>query len=259
MEVTLTMYLIVLPLVFIAAFIDAIGGGGGLISLPAYYLAGLPPHLAAGTNKMSACFGSFTATLTFLKKGKLLLLPSLFAILGALPGAFIGTEIVKHMNQDTVRIIMFVLLPVVAVFMVLRRNKETALQPVTKKTLVICLITGLAVGFYDGFFGPGTGTFYIILFTRFCGMDTVTASGTAKPANFASNVASLVSYITGGLVLFPLALPAMVCSSLGGILGSRMAIMKGAKFIRYIMLIVVFLILIKLVIDWLFPGVLSAA
>ena len=123
LEVTLTMYLIVLPLVFLSAFIDAIGGGG-LISLPAYYLAGLPPHLAAGTNKMSACFGSFTATLTFLKKGKLLLLPSLCAVLGALPGAYIGTEIVKHLNPETVRLIMFILLPIVAVFMVLRRNKD---------------------------------------------------------------------------------------------------------------------------------------
>ena len=257
MEVTLSMYFIVLPLVFLAAFIDAIGGGGGLISLPAYYLAGLPPHLAAGTNKMSACFGSFTATLTFLKKGKMLILPSLCAILGALPGAYIGTEIVKHMNPDTVRLIMFILLPIVALFMVLRRNKEYELQPVTKKTLILCLIIGLAVGFYDGFFGPGTGTFYILLFTRFCGMDAVTASGSAKPANFASNVASLTSYLFGGHVLFALALPAMVCSSIGGILGSRMAIKKGAKFIRYIMLAVVFMILVKLVVDWIWPGLLS--
>ena len=257
MEVTLTMYLIVLPLVFLAAFIDAIGGGGGLISLPAYYLAGLPPHLAAGTNKMSACFGSFTATLTFLKKGKLLLLPSLCAVLGALPGAYIGTEIVKHLNPETVRLIMFILLPIVAVFMVLRRNKDYPVKPVTRKTLVLCLLIGLVVGFYDGFFGPGTGTFYILLFTRFCGMETVTASGSAKPANFASNVASLTSYLFGGHVLFALAIPAMVCSSVGGILGSRIAIKKGAKFIRYIMLVVVFLILVKLIIDWLWPNLLS--
>lgn len=258
MEVTLTMYLIVLPLVFLAAFIDAIGGGGGLISLPAYYLAGLPPKLAAGTNKMSACFGSFTATLTFLKKGKLLLLPSLCAVLGALPGAFIATEIVKKLlSEETVRLIMFILLPIVAVFMVLRRNKEYPVKPVTRKTLVLCFFIGLAVGFYDGFFGPGTGTFYILLFTRFCGMETVTASGSAKPANFASNVASLTSYLFGGHVLFALALPAMVCSSVGGILGSRMAIKKGAKFIRYIMLIVVFMILVKLVIDWLWPNLLT--
>ena len=88
-------------------------------------------------------------------------------------------------------------------------------------------------------------------------METVTASGSAKPANFASNVASLTSYLFGGHVLFALAIPAMVCSSVGGILGSRMAIKKGAKFIRYIMLVVVFLILVKLIIDWLWPNLLS--
>lgn len=252
MQVTLPMLLTVCPLVFLASLIDSIGGGGGLISLPAYYLAGLPPTLAAGTNKLSACFGSLSATIRFLRSKKVLLLPALFAVLGALPGAYAGAEVLKIVPEQTVRIIMTVLIPVVAIVVLLRRDKPAKERPIDKRMLLLCAVSGLVIGFYDGFFGPGTGTFLILVFNWLCGMDMVTASGTAKPVNFASNIASLASFIVGGHVLYMLAIPAMCFSWLGGWLGSRQAIKRGTGFIRLIMMLVIGLILIRLVGEWFF-------
>ncbi len=250
MDVTLQMYLIVCPLVFLASLIDAIGGGGGLISLPAYLLAGLDPHLASGSNKLSASIGSFTAAVTFFKKGKLLLIPSLCAVAGALPGSYLGAELLKITSENIVQIMMVIMMPLVALFIVFKGNKIPAARKVSKKTYALCFLSGLIVGAYDGFFGPGAGTFYILFFTWLCGMDMVNASGSAKPVNFASNIGSLVSHIIGGRVVYALALPAMAFSMLGGFIGSRLAILKGAKFIRYAMLVVVGGIMIKLIVEW---------
>ena len=114
MDVTTAMYLTVWPLIFLASLVDAIGGGGGLISLPAYYLAGLPPTLAAGTNKLSACFGTLVATFRFGKGHRLLLWPALLGVAGALPGSFFGAELLKTMSEETIRTIMLIGVPVMA-------------------------------------------------------------------------------------------------------------------------------------------------
>ena len=122
MEVTTAMYLTVCPLIFLASLVDAIGGGGGLISLPAYYLAGLPPTLAAGTNKLSACFGTLVATLRFGKGHRLLLWPALLAVAGALPGSFFGAELLKTMSEETIRTIMLIGVPVMALVVAFKRD-----------------------------------------------------------------------------------------------------------------------------------------
>lgn len=250
MQVTPMMYIIICPLVFFAALIDSIGGGGGLISLPAYYLAGLPPVLAAGTNKLSACLGSLSATMRYLRDGKVLLLPALFAVLGALPGAYLGAEAFKLLPEQTVRIIMTVLIPLVAVVVLLKKDSPGDQRPVNGRMLALCGLSGLVIGFYDGFFGPGTGTFLILIFNWLCGMELVSASGTAKPVNFASNIASLASFVLGGSVLYRLAIPAIGFSVLGGWLGSRLAIKRGTRFIHGIMLAVIALILLRLAGEW---------
>ena len=133
----------------------------------------------------------------------------------------------------------------------LRRNDSVEPRPITRRTYLICLIIGLIIGFYDGFFGPATGTFLILLFTYLTGMDMVTASATAKPVNLASNISALITRIATGYVLYPLAIPAMICSIVGGLIGSKLALMKGAKFVRFVMLGVLALLTVKLAIDWL--------
>ena len=114
----------------------------------------------------------------------------------------------------------------------------------------MCIVIGLGIGFYDGLFGPGTGTFLILLFTWITGMDMVSASATAKPVNLASNIAALITRIAAGCVLYQLAIPAVLCSIAGGAIGSRLALTRGARFIRYVMLGVLALMTVKLAVEW---------
>lgn len=242
-------YLTVLPMVFLAAIVDSIGGGGGLISLPAYTLAGLSYDVASGTNKFSAMFGTLAATIRYFKSGKLLVVPALWAAIMALPGSYLGTRLAMRVGNEKMTLFMLCALPLVAVAVIVKRKTPDAARPMTRARLFACAITGLVVGAYDGFFGPGTGTFLIILFTWLGGMDMVTASGTAKPVNLASNLSSLVTRVAAGQVLYSLAIPAMCLSVAGGYIGARLAVTRGAKFIRYVMIGVLVLITGKLAID----------
>ena len=251
MDVTIQMLLIVCPLVFLAATVDAIGGGGGLISLPAYLLAGLPPALAGGSNKLSAGFGTLIATFKFLRGGKILIRPGLCAVLGALPGSYLGAQLLQMMDEQVIRIFLLVAIPLVGVLMLIKRTAPTEIKPITTMRLFYCFLLGLGTGLYDGFFGPGTGTLLIMGLTYLIGMDMVTASGTAKLINLSSNIGALWSLLTGGNVLFGLAIPAMVFSTAGGYLGSWLAMKRGATFIRKIMLVVLALLVLKLAFDWL--------
>ena len=185
-----------------------------------------------------------------MKSGKVLWKPALCAILGALPGAYLGAEVLKLLNEQTVRVLMTVLVPLVALIVAFRGSRQPEPRPVTARTLWLCAGTGLVIGFYDGFFGPGTGTFLTLAFTWLCGMEGVTASGTSKPVNTASKLASLASFILNGKVLYSLALPALAFSTLGGWVGSRLAVRRGAKFIRYVMLGVRGLIIVTLAYEW---------
>lgn len=254
MQVSMQMILTVCPLIFFASLVDAIAGGGGLISLPAYLLAGLPPVYASGSNKFSAMFGTLTATIKFLRGGKLLLLAAVLAALGAFPGSLLGVELLKRTPEQFVKLFMLVAVPVVAVVILFKRDLPTKMKPLTRGRLAACFVIGLGCGFYDGFFGPGTGTFLIILFTWCVGMDMVTASGTAKFVNLTSNLAALSSFLLSGNVVFPLAVPAMACSVLGGYVGAHLALRKGARLVRYVMLGVLALLIIKLACDYLLPA-----
>lgn len=249
MQVTGFMYLVVLPMVFLASLIDSISGGGGLISLPAYTMAGLNYDFASGNNKFSSTFGTLMATVRYARAGRIMWLPALYAIIGALPGAYLGTVAAMRLGSKIMSVVMVVAIPVIGVFVALRRNEEVAPRPFNARAHLLCVVIGLVIGFYDGFFGPATGTFLILLFNYITGMDLVTASATAKPVNLASNIASLVTRILAGSVIYPLAIPAMVCSVAGGFIGSRLALTKGARFVRYVMLGVLAILTVKLVFD----------
>jgi uncharacterized membrane protein YfcA len=142
-------------------------------------------------------------------------------------------------------------IPVVGVLVLLGGRKPERVRPFTRRQVPACAAIGLAIGFYDGFFGPGTGTLLILLFTWLLGMDMVSASATAKPVNLASNIASLVTRILAGNVLFALALPAVCCSVAGGWLGAKLALTRGAKLIRAVMLCVLTLLTVRLAVEWL--------
>ena len=247
MQLTARMYLIVLPMVFLAAVVDAIAGGGGLISLPAYTLAGLDYNFASGNNKCSSTFGTVMATIRYYQSGRLQLRPALWAAALALPGSWLGTRAAMRLGTRTMTLFMVFAIPAVGALVLFGgKGAETESRPVDPKRYPLCALVGLAVGFYDGFFGPGTGTILLLLFHALLGMDMVTASATSKPVNLASNIASLVTRIAAGNVLFALAIPAVICSTAGGWLGSKLAITRGAKLVRWVMLGVLALLTVRL-------------
>lgn len=256
MNELLKMLLIICPLIFTAGFVDAVAGGGGLISLPAYMLAGLPTHQAAGCNKFSASLGTVVATINYIKSGKVKFRIAIFAAIGAVVGSSMGTALALIISDKLLKGIMMVAIPLVAIFLVTQKNlgKEKEVQQERVKSLfsqsMISVVIGLVIGCYDGLIGPGTGTFLMIAFSLILGIDLVTSSGCAKVANLASNITSVVIYILGGKVVFMLAIPAAACSMLGGHLGARFAIKGGSQKVRYVMFVVIGLLFFKTALEF---------
>ena len=256
MQPTLLTYLIVCPLIFLGGFIDSIAGGGGLITLPAYYLAGLPPALAGGTNKLSAMLGTAVSTGKYVKAGKVAWLQGLVSLVGAIPGAVFGAFLLQQLPAAYVKLGVILALPLVAV--VVLRNKEFKVQKALvpeKWALPACFGIGLLIGVYDGLIGPGTGTFLLLAYMALLGDEALTASGTAKLVNLGTNVGAAVSLALAGRVLYSLALPAAVFGIAGNWLGASLAIKNGAPFIRVLLMAVLGLLLVALAVDAL-PGLL---
>lgn len=249
MELTLKTYLICCPLVLLGGFVDAIAGGGGLITLPAYLLAGLPAHFAYGTNKFGSSCGTFVAVLQYQRGGCIRWGDAPLAVAAAFVGSWCGAKLVLFLPERTLQLAMMVLLPCAAVFLLtnkhLGENGEPKQLSFTRRQITLLLI-GFAIGMYDGFFGPGTGTFYTLGFTLLLGMPLIGASANAKVLNLVSNLAALIAYLAGGKVLYALAIPCAVCSMLGNWLGARMAVHVGAPLIRKMMMLVIALLLLKI-------------
>ena len=242
--------LVVCPLVFLGGIIDAVAGGGGLITLPAYLLAGLPPHLASGTNKCGNVFGTFLSTIRFLKNGSIHLPTALTWGVMALLGAWLGAQVNMIVPEEYLYYIMLAAVPLMAVFLLFKRdfgteNRSSELS--FGKLMVLSGCVGLGVGAYDGFFGPGAGTFLMIAFTSLCKFDLLTASGNTKVANSASNFASLVTFALSGQVFWAVGIPAALCGIAGNYVGSGIALKGGAKVIRPMFFLVLGLLVARLI------------
>ena len=242
-------WLIVCPLVFIGGLIDAVAGGGGLITLPAYLIAGLPAHLASGTNKCGNAFGTFLSTGRFLKRGNIHVPSAVAGAVGALAGAWVGARLNLIMPEQILYYIMLAIVPVMAVFLVLKRDfgqKDRSGELNRGQLMAMALGIGLVIGGYDGFFGPGAGTFLMLAFTGLCRFDLLSASGNTKVANSASNLASLVTFALAGKVMWSVGIPAALCGIAGNYVGSGLALKGGAKVIRPMFFVVLALLLARL-------------
>ena len=252
-QLTPVMFLIICPMLFLAGFVDSIGGGGGLISLPAYLLAGLPPHMAIATNKLSSSCGSSLTTVRFLRHGLVNLRLAVPSVIAALVGATLGSRLSLLVSEDVLKYVLFSILPIAAFFVLNRhlfqdRGSEKAVAD--RRTLLVCILSALIIGAYDGFYGPGTGTFLIIAFTVFARMSLSAANAQAKVINLTSNLASLAVFLLQGQVLIPLGLAGAVCNMAGNYLGSGLALSKGSKIVRPIILCVLLLLLLKLIFNF---------
>ena len=247
----LSAYLIACPLVFLAGFIDSIAGGGGLVSLPAYLIAGLPMHIAIGTNKISSTMGQLTACYRFFR-GKLIDIPLVIpCFIASLAGSAIGSSLTALVDEQILRILLLVMLPVTAFYVYRRKNLEPSGAPVSRRRqFVLATVISLIIGAYDGFFGPGTGTFLILLWTGLAKISLLTASGNAKFVNLASNIAALTVFLLKGQTVIILGLSAGVFSIAGSYLGSSLAIKKGSKVIRVMILAVLGLLFVRLALEF---------
>lgn len=236
--------------VFCASFVDAIGGGGGIISVPVYLLAGLPTHYALGTNKLSSSLGTVLSTYRYLKSGFVdwpLALPS---VVLALLGAHLGTKLQIMVDENYLKYVLLVVLPIVALVM-LRQKKfpEEKRQIDRKLQMLIVWAASFIVGSYDGFYGPGTGTFLLLIFCNFAKMDLRTASGNVKVVNLSSNVGAVVTSIMAGKVLFPIGIIAAVFSMTGHYLGAGLTIKNGSKIVRPVIFVVLALLAVKIILE----------
>ena len=242
--------LIVCPLVFLAGFIDSVAGGGGLISTPAYMMAGLPMHNVLATNKVMSSTGTSIAAYKYIKSGKIEWKTAIISAVLSFRGSFTGSRIALMVDQVILKRAFTFVLPFIALFVLFNKNADEGVQKLHGTSLYLARAAiGFVIGVYDGLIGPGTGTFLIFAYTLFIGFDYITASGNAKVINLSSNIAAAASYILAGKVIWPIAVPAAAANLLGNYLGSGYAIKNGSKAVKKMLIIVLIGIFIKLVID----------
>ncbi|QJC50927.1 TSUP family transporter [Paenibacillus albicereus] len=232
---------------FLAAFVDSVVGGGGLVSVPVLLTAGLPPHLALGTNKLAGTMGSLTSMLAFLRSGKIegRVVWRLFPL--TVIGAAGGTLLLQLLPSDWLRPLVVVLLALITIYTVFKRSwgvDGQARRAFTRRSAVLIACAAFALGGYDGFFGPGTGSFLIFVFLM-AGYDFVRAAGNAKVLNFGSNVASLATFAVLQSIDWTIGLTMGAFMVLGSLVGSRLAIRRGAKYVRPLFIAVSVLLLLR--------------
>lgn len=234
----------VLPILFLATaaffagLLDSMAGGGGLISLPATLLVGIPPHLALGTGKFMAAIGTSASFLTYARSGVIVWRVAAIGVGFSLAGSVAGTETALYLDNAVLGKVILFLLPVAALltFVPVRgQSNETA--PGKTALYIITPVVCTLIGFYDGFFGPGTGSFMLLSLHFFLGMHLVAASGTAKTFNLASNISSLVVFLINGKIYYYAAIPMAAANMAGNILGSKLALKRGPALIRKMLLI----------------------
>jgi uncharacterized membrane protein YfcA len=242
----LWLYPVLLLTGLVAGFVDSIAGGGGLITLPVLLNIGMPAPLALGTNKLQATFGSGSATWHYGQAGLIRFRDCRLGILCTLIGAAVGTLLVRRLPEDLLRQMIPWLLVGIALYVIFQPKLGEQEHRPRWGAGNFHLIFGLGIGFYDGFFGPGTGTFWAMAYMLVLGFNMTKATAHTKVMNFTSNVVSLVVFLAGGHVHFGAGLCMGAGQLLGARLGSKVVIRRGTKFIRPIFITVVLAITVRL-------------
>jgi uncharacterized membrane protein YfcA len=235
---------------FLAGLVDAIAGGGGLVTVPALLAAGLPPQIALGTNKGQAVFGAVTSAVSFASRGEIDRSRAAGGFAGGFVGSWLGARSVLAIPPGPLRAIVIVLLVVAAAVVLARRERRApprSLSPRATQAAVVGI--GLALGAYDGFFGPGTGTLLVIAFATVFGDPLTRASGNAKVVNLASNLAAVLLFASRGTVLWRVALPMAAANALGAATGAHLAIKNGDRLVRAVVLVIVAAVVVKLAVE----------
>lgn len=232
---------------FAAGVVDAIAGGGGLVTVPVLLAAGLDPQTVLATNKGQSIFGSFTSFTLFLRSGRVdrtRLWPTFGA---AALGSALGASLVLRLDRKLLQPIIIALLIVASLAVLVKKRDGTEPLPlVARSPRLFAGLIALVLGTYDGFFGPGTGTFLVVAYAFFFGDELVRASANAKVANFASNLAAFLTFLGGSAIVWRIALPMGVAQVLGSAVGTRLAITRGAGLVRAVTVVMALGIALRL-------------
>lgn len=247
MTITWLTFAIVLPLTFLGGFIEAVSGGGALVSLPAYMIAGLPTHYAIATNKLSAMMGISTATYRFARSGYIKWKRTAACLAAALCGGVLGAKLSLMLSDRYFKILMLFLLPATALYIMKSHalsDEKEPLGPV--RTVATACVIALVTGVYDGFYGPGSGTFMILLLAGAAHLDLKEANATAKVINLVTCISSLTVYLINGKVVILLGLAAGIMSTLGAWIGTTYFEKGGVRAVKPLMIIVIVIFFIKI-------------
>ncbi len=246
LELSLQLVSMLFAVAALAGFIDAIAGGGGLITVPVLLSVGLSPTQALATNKLQSCGGSFSASWYFVRRGFVKIKDIKLALVCAFIGSALGTVMVQLVNADFLGTLLpFLILAIAGYFLFSPKVTDQDKHQVLGATS-FAFTAALGIGFYDGFFGPGTGSFLAIAFVTLAGFGLAKATAHAKLLNFSTNFASLIFFALGGQILWSLGLIMLLGQVLGARFGSKMVVSKGSRIIRPLIVCVSTLMALKL-------------
>lgn len=248
-DITLFILIALMVSAFAAGFIDSVAGGGGLILVPSFILAGLPPQLALGQEKIVSTLGTIAAIRNFIRNKKVIWTAVATGIPAGLIGAYAGAQAILYFDPDTIGKIILFMLPfgIILSFIPKKNRNEDNSAPINNTVILFGVPAAVfVIGFYDGFFGPGTGSFLILALHYLLRFDLVSASATSKLFNFSSNIGALIAFMVAGNVLYMLAMPLVAMNLLGNHVGSSSAMKYGAKLIQRTISVSLSLLMISL-------------
>ena len=251
MDWQISQLFIICPLIFLGGVVDAIGGGGGLITLPAYIIAGFPVHFAIGTNKISSVMGTSMTLAKFIKNGYVPFKLATVGVIFAMFGSSLGAKTALLISDYYFKILMLAVVPLTAYYVFKSQNLmiEEKNSQITTRTFIVCALVAFFMGFYDGFYGPGAGTFMLLLMAGAGHLSIQKANGTAKAINFATNLAAVFVYFFNGKAIIPIGITAGFFSIAGNYIGAKFFEKGGAKTVRPIILFVLSLFLVRIIYD----------
>lgn len=248
-------FIIVFVAYFFGGIVDAVCGGGGLIVLPALFAVGVPAHVAVGTNQVSVLPGIVTSVAKFHKSGKIDVKNVIYAVPFGLIGGFVGAKLNLMVSESYLQLLLLILIPVLTIFTIFKptvgdidRSKDNSRQ----KMIVMSAVIGFVVGTYHAFYGPASGTFYMLAFALILGYDLVTANGNTRFVTLFVSAVSSVTYALSDCVNWFFVLAAVPAYAIGNYVGASLAVSKGAKFVRPMYYIILAILFIKLVKDFFF-------
>ncbi len=238
---------------FLAGLVDGIAGGGGLISLPGLLSVGVDAHMASGTNVCAALFGAITSVGRYIKEKKVYW--KMAALGGPLAGigAFWGARLNMAVPEATMHKIMLILLPIIAVIVMMKKDLgqvSRAEEYAKKQQILIGAAIGLLIGFYNGFYAAGAGTFYLLAFSFFGKLDLVRASGCARFCSLFATISAAMVFIISGAVIWELVICAAILNGIGNYIGAGLAIRKGAGMIRYVLIVMLVVLIGKMAVSY---------